>query len=737
MGFFQKTISAFSRKWFDLSAFLSAFQGESSGEAPRSLSGRYVQGFRRNGVGYSAINMMARTFSGVPWVLYMYDTQGERIEVVDRSHPLNRILRRPNPKQGRAEFFERISMHLSIAGCAYIFKAKGEAQRALGDGSEKSIHLHLLMPNCVRMKDQNKPDSDYIYKTESGEKTYKYEDVLKVSNIDPLDEIGHISPLEPAALSVQQSNLSREWNSSVLARDARPAGLLTTSSPIVKKEDADKILNQFEAKFGGSGNAGRPIFLRGDVKWERISASPSEMEWLEGMRAADRTTCTAIGVSSQLLGDKEGSTFSNVKEARAALYQDQVIPLLRRVRDSLNAWLAPEFGDNLELDIDVDEIDALQEDRSQAWSRVSEADFLSLNEKREALKYERIEGPAGDMVILRNGIVVTGDGEILVPLSLQTIESAVVDSSDVQDVQNDQTTKPQPGGAGGDPNADPQSDGGSKFFGLTTDEQKGSFWASIDKDRQRFESAVTKGARRIFDRQGRAVAAAVKGASSVQEAKEAVGPALAKSDKEWRKLYRELYVQTGTFFGAKAAAEIRKNHKPKKSVQVKDLKPLAARLRAALEDYSESIVDRKIQGIQDFSARKVGKILDLGIFGQESTDKIVDEIAKVFVDQARARAETIAVTETVAATNAGISAGAQAVQDDGTGPAVDTLLKEWITQRDDRVRDMHREADGQSVPHEDAFTVGGEKLQFPGDSSLGASPDNTINCRCYIQFTEK
>lgn len=40
------------------------------------------------------------------------------------------------------------------------------------------------------------------------------------------------------------------------------------------------------------------------------------------------------------------------------------------------------------------------------------------------------------------------------------------------------------------------------------------------------------------------------------------------------------------------------------------------------------------------------------------------------------------------------------------------------------------EADGQTVPNEEPFEVGGEKLMFPGDGSMGASGFNLYNCRC-------
>ncbi len=57
-------------------------------------------------------------------------------------------------------------------------------------------------------------------------------------------------------------------------------------------------------------------------------------------------------------------------------------------------------------------------------------------------------------------------------------------------------------------------------------------------------------------------------------------------------------------------------------------------------------------------------------------------------------------------------------------------VKQWVTVGDDHVRSHHAVADGQTVLAQEPFTVNGEQLRFPGDSWLGASANNTVNCRC-------
>lgn len=60
--------------------------------------------------------------------------------------------------------------------------------------------------------------------------------------------------------------------------------------------------------------------------------------------------------------------------------------------------------------------------------------------------------------------------------------------------------------------------------------------------------------------------------------------------------------------------------------------------------------------------------------------------------------------------------------------------KRWKTFGDSKVRPTHKDAAGQIVPIGEPFTVGGYKLMFPCDSSLGAGAEEIVNCRCTVQY---
>lgn len=61
--------------------------------------------------------------------------------------------------------------------------------------------------------------------------------------------------------------------------------------------------------------------------------------------------------------------------------------------------------------------------------------------------------------------------------------------------------------------------------------------------------------------------------------------------------------------------------------------------------------------------------------------------------------------------------------------------KKWIDVGDKRERKTHLEVGETILPIDEPFSVGDSLLQFPKDTSLGASADEIVNFRCSIQYS--
>ena len=92
------------------------------------------------------------------------------------------------------------------------------------------------------------------------------------------------------------------------------------------------------------------------------------------------------------------------------------------------------------------------------------------------------------------------------------------------------------------------------------------------------------------------------------------------------------------------------------------------------------------------------------------------------------RAELIARTEVVGANNQGAHAAWSALSHATGEPATKT----WLATPDSRTRKDHKHVDGTTVGIDEDFTVGGHRMNGPGDNRGG--PGEVCNCRCTMTY---
>tara|TARA_R110001592_G_scaffold70003_6_gene214638 strand:+ start:2741 stop:4372 length:1632 start_codon:yes stop_codon:yes gene_type:complete len=153
--------------------------------------------------------------------------------------------------------------------------------------------------------------------------------------------------------------------------------------------------------------------------------------------------------------------------------------------------------------------------------------------------------------------------------------------------------------------------------------------------------------------------------------------------------------------------------------------------------YISSLIDEMIPNMartsksrfQNAYLKSLDEAIKLNYTGSRLQNYVADQVRKVLSKKNLTRALTIARTETNKVANYGRTVGAKS-----TGLL---YTKEWISQRDGVVRDAHIILDGTEIDENSLFDYDGMKLDYPGDSSLGATPDMTVNCRCFLNYNEK
>lgn len=355
------------------------------------------EGYAQNVYVFACIHQIAVACGGIPWGVFRKQRDGTLDEVADS--PLRKLLTRPNPSHGWSRFLETAVSYLLLAGNSYI--------EAVGPERGAPRELYTLPP--ARMKvvpgDSQHLVRHYEYEVTSRKVIFPPETILHLKLFNPLHDWYGLSPIQVAARSVDQNNESRKWNVALLQNSGRPPGALKTETNLTQLQ-FDQLEKMIADRFSGITNAGRPLVLEGGLTWQEMGMSPADMHWLEGVKLSAREIAIAFGVPPELIGDTANKTYSNYKEARQAFYAETVLPLMDWLRDELNAWIAPKFGENLVIDYLRDDIEALQEERAAVWSRTIEgvrAGILTANEARQLLGYDAV--PGADMLMIPGNLI--------------------------------------------------------------------------------------------------------------------------------------------------------------------------------------------------------------------------------------------------------------------------------------------------------------------------------------------
>lgn len=657
------------------------------------------EGYSKNVYAFRAINIVAQNTASLQWLLFR-ERDGVKAEVL--SHPILDLIEQPNEQMSQSEFVTAVISILEIGGTAYVI-AIGPDENGTGIPRE----LWVARPDQMRPLRAQGDSSGRIVGWEltqpnGNTRRFDLEQVHVLKTFNPLSNDVGLAPLAVASMAVQQGNEAKQWNISLLQNSARPPGMFTTKDALEDKQ-FEQLRGEIRKTYQGSMNAGVPFLGEGGMSWQDMGLSPTDMDWLNGQKLSAREIAVTFGVAPELIGDSENKTYSNFKEARKALYEDTIVPLGVWVRGELNGWLVPKFDQTgtLSLDIDRDQIPALQDDRDSVFKRANEAKFLTINEKRHMTGFEDIKG--GDVILVS-----------LVEVPLGT------------------PLAPPPEGRG------QLMAPALKSYNLDTEDQKTEHWKAIDELRARFNGRIAGMIAAQLQRDVKAVGAAVAASPSPDAAETVVQPTLDAQESEWAQLYARIYMAVGEVFAEREFAKLQAAVGPEiaKQFQAKQEDDVRAIWLEAIRGWAASNVQTRIQGISATTGSRILLSLSEGVSGGEGLLALGDRVSAFGLpDIVSNRSEVIARTEVISASNLGARAGALS-----TGLP---LERHWITSRDGRVRGLdpkdatdHAAMEGQTramaVPYDEPRT--GEQLMFPGDTSLGAGAANVIQCRCVEGF---
>ena len=394
-------------------------------------------GYRQNATIYSLVNIIINACSTIPFQIYEVKSESDykrykaltsalspeamlkaqiirKNNMVELEHTnIHELLERPNPMQSYGSFIQELIAFGKLTGNRYIYGISPET------GAQQYKELYVLPSQLVEINSGGimQPVKEYSLQY-NGSHKIPADVICHIKDFNPNYNTSgsHLygqSPLKAGLRSLQTNNEATETGVKYL-QNQTARGVLMSDEGDINEMQAKQLKQKFKQQYRGSNNAGDIIITPKKLSWVNFGLNASDLSLIEQYNASIKDLCNIYNVPSVLLNNTESSTYNNVKEAKKSLYQNAVLPEMLKIRDELNRWLMPQFGDKLKLDFDFTAVPELQEETEKIVNQMSSAWWLTPNEKRIATGYGVDE---------ENGMMNT----YYIPSNLLPIESSEIE----------------------------------------------------------------------------------------------------------------------------------------------------------------------------------------------------------------------------------------------------------------------------------------------------------------------
>jgi HK97 family phage portal protein len=269
---------------------------------------------------WACVNLIAGSISTLPLAAYR---RGDREPLPD----LPPILRTPAAGWSLPDFLYAALQSLLLRGNTY-----GLIVDRAGAGLLPS-QVELLAPERVGV---TVPNGTVEYRVDG-----QPVDPASIWHVRAFCAPGNVEGLSPIAHARQAIGLglaAEKFASQFFGESATPSGLLTTDQRITAEQ-----AYEFKERWAARHQGRRDIAVLGDgAKFQAVSISPEESQFLETTRANVATIARYYGVQPELIGGESGGslTYANVEQRALDFLTFGLRPWLVRLEVALSALLA-------------------------------------------------------------------------------------------------------------------------------------------------------------------------------------------------------------------------------------------------------------------------------------------------------------------------------------------------------------------------------------------------------------
>jgi HK97 family phage portal protein len=688
-----------------------------------------IDAYKNIGWVYSCVSRIAKDLARLPWTVRRGPKAAD--PEAPETNELTKLLTRPNPRQSFQDWMNALVINLLTTGSAPNLLETLTVNKL---GAVKEVwNLNPLKLGVVL----NEADiiSAWKYTNASGlEKTWPAEAIAFFYLHDPEMPIGGgMSPQTPIMTQLNTMYKANRWNARFFTKGARPSAVAETDEDL-PQASFDRLKQQIEAEAAGEEKAWTILLFDNGVKLKPWESSHKDMGFPEMMRMIREEILSVNATPPGLAGDFKEATYAQVEMQDRWYWENTIKPLVGHIEGVINSSIATRIAPGpdprfpaLYWRYTLNDVPALQEDQTAKVARDVQLVSYGLRTPNEILEEDGREPyEGGDTHFMSSSLKPIDDMlDPPDPPPMMLPPGATPPGQEDGEAEDDSTNEDGEEDTAGQERAmanpsRPSVQRAARSL-LADVNYRAARWNDFEFELQAAERALSSFWNSFLREIGRYVNKRVKqypptadigmaegGKPSGQFPHDAsfylpdVNDLVAEAVEGHGRIYQRLVNR----FGREAAEKVSELVNQKLDFDAGD--PGVLRV---IERDSERVA-QSVTKLHD----ELRNIVHKGLKEGESIDAVTKRIARKV---GPGRAGRIVRTE------------AHAASQDGTAESFRQCgieQKMWLSQRDNRVRDTHREADGQVRKMNEPFEVGGYEMDRPGDPA--GPPEEVCECRC-------
>lgn len=328
---------------------------------------------------HAAAFKIAESVAAVPWQI---TKDGKPANT-----KMNDVLDHPNEFYSWAELIELTQLYLELVGEAYWVIERDKANNV--------AKIWPINPqNMAVIPDENHFLLGYVFRSHNKKIVLAPQDVVFFKYPHPSNPYRGASPLEAVALEALGDKKAVEWNYTFFENAAIPAGILDAGNNMLTDEQIEQIRKQWKTKYS-RGNAHEVAVLSGGLKYQPLTLSQKEMDFMQSRKLTRDDILGVFGVPPPILGITENVNRANAEAAEYIFMKQTILPRLRRIERKITHSLLSQEGSTFVFDNPVPS-DKLT--NSQIANASIKSGFITINEARELIGLGPLKN--GDKLLL-------------------------------------------------------------------------------------------------------------------------------------------------------------------------------------------------------------------------------------------------------------------------------------------------------------------------------------------------